>query len=147
MLHTELLSRFHVKKVFCGGKIKIPMAFLLFFFRSHLLAYRILVTRPGIKLRPLAVKALSPNHWTIREFPAFFLFFFFFMTILKVHPSLLKCCLRDSREGRRLSHWRLVATHSLLLTDAAAWIFRCFSSLMCSGQSFSTLSMNFVRIL
>ena len=35
------------------------------------MAFRILVSRPGIKLVPPAVKALSPNHWTAREFPIF----------------------------------------------------------------------------
>ena len=29
----------------------------------------ILVPQPGIKPGPLAVRALSPNHWTTREFP------------------------------------------------------------------------------
>ena len=29
----------------------------------------ILVPPPGIKPRPMAVKAQNPNHWTAREFP------------------------------------------------------------------------------
>ena len=40
-----------------------------FFFWSHCTACRILVPRPGIEPRPTAVKVLSPNHWTTREFP------------------------------------------------------------------------------
>ena len=39
-----------------------------FFFWPHL-ACGILVHRPGIKSGPSAVKAPSPNHWTIKEFP------------------------------------------------------------------------------
>ena len=37
-----------------------------FFFLPHSLACRILYPWPGIERRPLAVRALSPNHW---EFP------------------------------------------------------------------------------
>ena len=33
------------------------------------MAYEILVPQPGIEPRPLAVRVLSPNHWTAREFP------------------------------------------------------------------------------
>ena len=40
-----------------------------FFFWPHLEAYGILVPQPGIELGPSAVKAPSPNHWTIRKFP------------------------------------------------------------------------------
>ena len=39
-----------------------------FFFRPHHMAYGILVPQPGIEAGPLAVKALSPNHQTTREF-------------------------------------------------------------------------------
>ena len=35
----------------------------------HCMAFGILVPRPGIEPTPSAVKALSPNHWTAREFP------------------------------------------------------------------------------
>ena len=40
------------------------------FFACHV-ACRILVPRPGIKPRPSAMKAQSPNHWTAREFPSY----------------------------------------------------------------------------
>ena len=40
-----------------------------FFFWSCSEACGILVPRPGIEPVPSAVKALSPNHWTAREFP------------------------------------------------------------------------------
>ena len=30
---------------------------------------RLLISRPGIKPKPPAVEAQSPNHWTTREFP------------------------------------------------------------------------------
>ena len=33
------------------------------------MARGILVSQPGIKLRPLAEAVPSPNHWTTREFP------------------------------------------------------------------------------
>ena len=35
----------------------------------HCVACGILVPRPGIESRPTAVKALSLNHWTAREYP------------------------------------------------------------------------------
>ena len=34
------------------------------------MAFGILVPQPGIEPGPLAVEALSLNHWTAREFPA-----------------------------------------------------------------------------
>ena len=40
-----------------------------FFFWKYCLACEILVPRPGIEPRPLAVRLWSPNHWTAREFP------------------------------------------------------------------------------
>ena len=47
--------------------------FIFFFFFLFFLpcrtSCRILAPRPGIEPRPLPVKALSPNHWTAREFP------------------------------------------------------------------------------
>ena len=43
---------------------------IFFFFLAAPQAYRILVPQPGIELRPLPVKALSPNPWTTREGPA-----------------------------------------------------------------------------
>ena len=48
--------------------------FFFFFGRAHE-ACRILVPQPGIEPgpRPTAVKAPSPNHWTTREFPVFFI--------------------------------------------------------------------------
>ena len=42
---------------------------LLLFFWPHRVACGILVPQPGIELRPLAVRARSPNHWTTRDFP------------------------------------------------------------------------------
>ena len=30
-----------------------------------------ILVKPGIEPGPSAVKALSPNHWTAREFPVF----------------------------------------------------------------------------
>ena len=35
----------------------------------HCVACGILVPQPGIEPRAMAVKALTPNHWTTREFP------------------------------------------------------------------------------
>ena len=39
-----------------------------FFSTAPCTAYRILVLQPEIEPWPLAVKVLSPNHWTTREF-------------------------------------------------------------------------------
>ena len=41
---------------------------LFFFLLLCHVAYRILVPQPGIELRPLTVKAQSPNYWIAREF-------------------------------------------------------------------------------
>ena len=38
-------------------------------YQLHHMAHGFLVPKPRIEPRPLAVKALSPNHWTTREFP------------------------------------------------------------------------------
>ena len=45
-----------------------------FFSRPPWEACGILVSQPGIKPGPVAVKALSPNHWNIREFPKMWIF-------------------------------------------------------------------------
>ena len=44
-------------------------SFFFFFFWPHWAACGLLAPRPGIKPRPPAVEAQSPNHWTTREFP------------------------------------------------------------------------------
>ena len=47
-----------------------PIFFLFFYFFWPCLAVcGILVPQPGIEPGPTAMKALSPNHWTAREFP------------------------------------------------------------------------------
>ena len=46
----------------------------LFFFWPRPLTFGILVPQPGVKPRPPAVKAWSPNHWTTREFPIYCLY-------------------------------------------------------------------------
>ena len=47
----------------------VVFLFFVFFSQPCHTAYRILVTRPGIKPGPSAVKVRSPNHWTAREVP------------------------------------------------------------------------------
>ena len=47
----------------------VSLYHILSFTWPHHAACRTLVPRPGIELGPTAVKALSPNHWTAREFP------------------------------------------------------------------------------
>ena len=49
----------------------LPLIWLWFLFWPWCVAYRISVPQPGIKPVPPAVKALSPNHWTTREFSSF----------------------------------------------------------------------------
>ena len=52
--------------------------FVCFFnFRPCHAVCRILVPQPGIELGPTAVKVLSPNHWTAREFPSLVCLFVF----------------------------------------------------------------------
>ena len=54
---------------FCK-KVSKPFVNFFFFFLPLLVASGILVPQqPGIKPGPGAVEALSPNHWTAREFP------------------------------------------------------------------------------
>ena len=74
-----------------------------FFFWLLCAACRILVPQPGIEPRPTAVKALSPNYWTTREFPpSTFLNSFPFQQFLHPIPIFLLpfvsinsfCCLR-----------------------------------------------------
>ena len=47
-----------------------------FSFWPRLAACGILAPQPGIQPQALAVKALSPNHWTARKFPDIFLIWF-----------------------------------------------------------------------
>lgn len=57
------------------GIMKVPTTdsweifFLTFLFWTHHEACGILVPQPGVEPRPPAVKSLSPNPWTAREFP------------------------------------------------------------------------------
>lgn len=60
-------SIFSLKK-----KIFFTMSF--FYFWPPWEACGILVSQLGIKPGPVAMKALSPNHWNIREFPKMWLF-------------------------------------------------------------------------
>ena len=56
-------------KYFWTFRVKENVLLLLLFFWLCRVACGILVPRPGIEPRPMAVKALSPNRWTTREFP------------------------------------------------------------------------------
>ena len=51
-----------------GRKSQMNVQIQNFFFWSQCGACGILIPQPGIKPTPSAVKARSPNHWTIREF-------------------------------------------------------------------------------
>ena len=51
-------------KMGCGKRKE-----LFLFFSPHLAARGVLAPQPGIEPQARAVKAPSPNHWTIREFP------------------------------------------------------------------------------
>ena len=67
------------------------------------MACRILVPLPGMKPGPLAVRAWSPNHWTVREVPSHFLVLFCFLKpkLPPLHFIMmwhLKCCLYASSE-------------------------------------------------
>ena len=64
---------------------------LSFFFWLHHVACGILVPQPGIKPRPSAVRAWSPNHWTSREFHPnlyFLMDWFFSGSVLRVLHTL-----------------------------------------------------------
>ena len=60
-------------KVYRKMTLLFSLSLFFFFWLSHA-ACGILVPLPGIKPGPLAVKALSPNRWTAREFPIIFSF-------------------------------------------------------------------------
>ena len=55
------------------------------FFWLHHTALGILVPLPGIEPGPSAVRTQSPNHWTAREFPFFFLFGYMFLFLLGIY--------------------------------------------------------------
>ena len=70
---TEFLKKFTelCPRLYLGTSLFLfthKKMFLFFFWLSHIV-YQILVPQPGIKPMPLAVEALSPNHWMAREFP------------------------------------------------------------------------------
>lgn len=50
------------------SKVFLDPVFFFFFWPGHRTC-EILVLQPGTEARPMAVKALSPYHWTPREFP------------------------------------------------------------------------------
>ena len=54
-----------------GGihKVSVSLFYFIIIFWPVCAASGILVPRPEIKLKPSAVKAQSPKHWTAREFP------------------------------------------------------------------------------
>ena len=58
------------------------------FIYSQAKACRILVPWPRNKLVPSAVEVQSPNHWTVRDFPAKAFFFFFSSTSLLLPTHL-----------------------------------------------------------
>ena len=53
-----------------GDPVEPPHSIFVCVCLPHCTAYGILVPWPGIKPRSSAAKALSPNHWTTREFPS-----------------------------------------------------------------------------
>ena len=44
--------------------------FLIYFFWPHHMVFKILVNGPGMEPVLPILEALSPNHWTAREFPS-----------------------------------------------------------------------------
>ena len=72
-----------------GSPMFIGFLFALFVcFWPHQVACRILVPPPGIKPRPLAVIAQSPNHWNAREFPLIYVIPFLLVTLGFICSSL-----------------------------------------------------------
>ena len=70
------------------------------FWLSHI-ACGILVLQQGIELTSLALKALGLNHWTVREVPASFYLFIYFLSL----PSLLFTAMPRSSLSVLTSHW------------------------------------------
>ena len=60
--------------------MSILPCFVLFWLRC--VAYGILVPQPGIEPGAPAVRVLSPNHWTAREFPFCFFRLLVFLILL-----------------------------------------------------------------
>ena len=75
---------------------------------------------PGIEHRPLAVKALSPNHWTAREFPEDHFFYFFLNKFIYLFLAAfgLRCC---AQAFSSCGEWGLLflAVHGLLIAVAS----------------------------
>ena len=66
----EIICKINSLETFFVRKYPNLLLIFFFFFLPLLVASGILVPeRPGIKPGPGAVEALSPNHWTAREFP------------------------------------------------------------------------------
>ena len=69
-IHSTILSSFMYI-------LKLPSDWVnFFFFLAMLCSLWEHTSLSGIKHEPLAVKAWSPNYWTIREFPTFFFLIF-----------------------------------------------------------------------
>ena len=100
--HSQILA---TTIVFTASVSSTISFFFFFFFLPHHLVCEILIPWPGIKPRPSAVEAQSPNHWTARKllslmilgpsckwncavFVVLWLTYYTFQDVLKVHL----CC-------------------------------------------------------
>ena len=88
--------------------------YVFFFFLPCWAACGILIPQPGIKPRPLAVRAQSPNYWTTREFPG--VGFYFLVTA--EHLVRAECwkseALWRSRQGNPPQPWTLCRNGNVL---------------------------------
>ena len=100
----------------------------LFLLLLHCAACGILVPWPGIEPRLLAVRVLSPNHWTAREFPMF----------LDFHQ---KCVIKYLVKYRILNLWLF------LLRLAWPWSLQTGISSECTSFSSPAIRIWFLIIL
>ena len=77
--------------------------FFFFFLLCHS-ACRILIPQPRIKPRPLAVKALSRNHWTAKEVPQWSILCYVFDHNKKKSKYPASIDMSDLQTGHRVSH-------------------------------------------
>ena len=135
MLECSMLSQKFLKLFF-------------FFFCPTMWLWRYLVPQPGIKPRPTAVKVLSPNHWTTKEFlncPNFFNFIF----LIEWFVILFSRSLILSVSPHLLLILSSVFFISVIVFSTSDWFFFIFSSynFHCVLSFFSQVQLAFLLLL
>ena len=90
--------------VITSSKLAVIEIYISIYYRLRCVACRLLVTWPGIKSTPSAVKVPSPNHWTTKEF---------LKDVLKPKSGQLLSCYETYVANCLRKTWQLNLLHRL----------------------------------